>query len=281
LVEGHHFVLSLSYHSYGNLFLYPWGYIPQNTPDHSTFVSIAKVAVSRNGYEHGNPASGVIYITNGDSNDWLYGEQTTKNKVFGFTPEVGEEFQPPVSKINELIRENLFPNIIIALMSGMSLPDAIAALNAAPLDSSLSNVIAVSRSPERSEGKAKQLAISDISEMEKSFTDIFAGQMPFVQPAGYENYLGFSYPNPSNPEVWIPYKLAQDSDVVIRIYNSTGQLIRTLSLGDKNAGIYITKDKAAHWDGRDDAGEKVSSGVYFYSIQAGDFKDIRRMAVIK
>ncbi|MBM3237180.1 T9SS type A sorting domain-containing protein [Candidatus Poribacteria bacterium] len=263
LVEEHNFVLSLSYHSYGNLFLYPWGYILENTPDHSTFVSMAEVAVSRNGYEHGNPASGAIYITNGSSDDWFYGEQITKNKVFGFTPEVGEEFQPPVSKINELILENLFPNIVIALMSGMSLPDAIATLNAAPLDSSLS------------------LAISDIGEMEKSFTNIFAGQMPFVQPAGYENYLGFSYPNPSNPEAWIPYKLAQNAEVVIRIYNPTGQHIRTLSLGNKNAGIYITKDKAAHWDGLNDAGEKVSSGIYFYSIQAGDFKDIRRMAVIK
>jgi murein tripeptide amidase MpaA len=263
LVEGHNFALSLSYHSYGNLFIYPWGYIPENTPDHSTFVSIAKVAVSRNGYEHGNPASGVIYITNGDSDDWLYGEQTTKNKVFGFTPEVGEEFHPPVSKIPELIQENLFPNIVIALMSGMSLPDAIAALNAAPLDSSLS------------------LAISNIDEVEKSFTDIFDGQMTFVQPAGYENYLGFSYPNPSNPEAWIPYRLAQNADVVIRIYNSTGQHIRTLSLGNKNAGIYITKDKAAYWDGRNDTGEKVSSGIYFYSIQAGDFRDTRKMVFIR
>jgi len=267
-VEGHHFTLALSYHSYGNLFLYPWGYIRENTPDHSTFVSISEVAVSRNGYEHGNPASGAIYITNGDTDDWLYGEQTSKNKVFGFTPEVGEEFHPPESKIPELILENLFPNIVIALISGMPLSESIVALNAAPLDSSLS------------------LAISDINEMEKSFTDndlwnIFDNQKLFVQSAGDENYMGPSYPNPSNPETWIPYKLAQNTDVVIRIHNSTGQHIRTLNLGNKNAGIYITKDKAAHWDGLNDAGEKVSSGIYFYSIQAGDFRDTRKIVFIR
>ncbi|MBC8234304.1 T9SS type A sorting domain-containing protein [bacterium] len=275
LVEEHNFVLSLSYHSYGNLFLYPWGYIRQNTPDHSTFVSISKVAVSRNGYEHGNAASGTIYTTNGDTDDWLYGEQITKNKVFGFTPEVGEEFHPPESKIPELIRENLFPNIVIALISGMPLPvehpvfgEAIAALNAAPLDSSLG------------------LAISDISEMERFFINndlwnIFDDQKLFVQSAGDENYLGPSYPNPSNPETWIPYKLAQNANVVIRIHNSTGKHIRTLNLGNKNAGIYITRDKAAYWDGLNDTGEKVSSGIYFYSIRAGDFRDTRKIVFIR
>ncbi|MFQ6040821.1 MAG: M14 family zinc carboxypeptidase [Candidatus Poribacteria bacterium] len=265
LVEGHHFVLSLSYHSYGDLFLYPWGYIPEDTPDHKTFASIAKIAVSRNGYRPGNPASGVIYITNGDADDWLYGEQITKNKVFGFTPEVGEEFHPPASKIPELIRENLFPNIVIALISGMSLPDAITALNAAPLDNNL------------------RLARSDSNEMERTFDlwSIFNERKIFVQSAGDKNYLGPSYPNPSNPDAWIPYKLSQNSDVVIRIYNSAGQQIRTLNLGDKNAGVYITKDKAAYWDGLNDAGERVSSGVYFYSIQAGDFRDTRRMVFIR
>ena len=275
LVEEHNFVLALSYHSYGNLFLYPWGYIRQNTPDHSTFVSISKVAVSRNGYEHGNAASGTIYTTNGDTDDWLYGEQITKNKVFGFTPEVGEEFHPPESKIPELIRENLFPNIVIALISGMPLPvehpvfgEAIAALNAAPLDSSLG------------------LAISDISEMERFFINndlwnIFDDQKLFVQSAGDENYLGPSYPNPSNPETWIPYKLAQNANVVIRIHNSTGKHIRTLNLGNKNAGIYITRDKAAYWDGLNDTGEKVSSGIYFYSIRAGDFRDTRKIVFIR
>jgi flagellar hook assembly protein FlgD len=72
-----------------------------------------------------------------------------------------------------------------------------------------------------------------------------------------------NYPNPFNPETWMPFQLAQDSSVRIRIYNATGQIIRTLHLGNQKAGIYVTKDKAAYWDGKDSFGQQVTSGVYF------------------
>jgi len=90
-----------------------------------------------------------------------------------------------------------------------------------------------------------------------------------------------NYPNPFNPETWIPFKLATDAFVTISIYNQKGQLIRTLNLGNKDAGIYITKDKAAHWDGKDSLGERVSSGLYFYQLQAGEFGAIRKMVIMK
>ena len=80
-----------------------------------------------------------------------------------------------------------------------------------------------------------------------------------------------NYPNPFNPETWIPYKLSQDTQVTISIYNIKGQLVRTLSLGRKGEGTYLSKTKAAYWDGRDDAGEEVASGIYFYKFTAGDF----------
>jgi len=86
-----------------------------------------------------------------------------------------------------------------------------------------------------------------------------------------------NYPNPFNPETWIPFKLAQDTPVSINIYNAKGQLVRTLHIGNRNAGVYITRDKAAHWDGRNSLGQSVSSGLYFYTIQAGDFKATRRI----
>ena len=90
-----------------------------------------------------------------------------------------------------------------------------------------------------------------------------------------------NFPNPFNPETWIPFKLAQNAPVTISIYDTKGQLIRAISLGNKNAGIYTTKSKAAYWDGPDNLGEKVSSGVYFYQIQAGDFTATRKMAILK
>jgi len=69
--------------------------------------------------------------------------------------------------------------------------------------------------------------------------------------------------------------------VTIQIYSVTGQLVRTLKIGQKDSGEYVSKAKAAHWDGRNDAGERVASGVYFYRIQAGDFTATRKLAVSK
>ena len=96
-----------------------------------------------------------------------------------------------------------------------------------------------------------------------------------------ESKLLQNYPNPFNPETWIPYQLATDSPVIIRIYNFRGQLVRLLNLGTKPAGVYVTKKSAAYWNGRDNFGEKVSSGVYFYTLQAGNFSTVRKMAIVK
>ena len=82
-----------------------------------------------------------------------------------------------------------------------------------------------------------------------------------------KNMLSQNYPNPFNPDTWIPYSLAQDANITISIYNAKGQLIRILNLGGKKAGIYVSKDEAAYWDGRDNSREKVASGVYFYTLQ--------------
>jgi len=90
-----------------------------------------------------------------------------------------------------------------------------------------------------------------------------------------------NFPNPFNPDTWIPYYLPQDADVTINIYNSAGQLVRTLNIGRQATGIYVTKDKAAYWDGCDSLGEKVSSGVYYYTLQAGKFRATRKMIITK
>jgi photosystem II stability/assembly factor-like uncharacterized protein len=96
-----------------------------------------------------------------------------------------------------------------------------------------------------------------------------------------QSMLFANYPNPFNPETRIPYQLAEDADIVIRIHNIKGQLVRLLNLGTKEAGIYINKAKAAYWDGRDNFGQPVSSGVYFYTIKAGNFTATRKMVLTK
>jgi len=90
-----------------------------------------------------------------------------------------------------------------------------------------------------------------------------------------------NFPNPFNPETWLPYQLSTDANVVIQIHNTKGQLIRFIFAGWQTAGSYIAKDRAVYWDGRDNLGEKVSSGVYFYTLQADDFKATRRMIMVK
>ena len=90
-----------------------------------------------------------------------------------------------------------------------------------------------------------------------------------------------NYPNPFNPETWIPYHLAQDSNVIIRIYRIKGELIRTIDLGAKNAGIYASRNKAAYWNGRTQTGEGAASGIYYYTIQTSNFTATRKMVLVK
>ena len=90
-----------------------------------------------------------------------------------------------------------------------------------------------------------------------------------------------NYPNPFNPETWIPYNLAHDADVTLTIYDIKGTVVRRLDLGQQKAGYYTDRTKAAYWDGRNNLGELVGSGVYFYQLQAKDFSAIRKMVILK
>ena len=96
-----------------------------------------------------------------------------------------------------------------------------------------------------------------------------------------ETKLLLNYPNPFNPETWIPYQLAKATDVTVSIYSVNGTLVRTLALGHQAAGVYQTKSRAAYWDGRNELGEQVASGVYFYTLIAGDFSATGKMLVRK
>jgi len=95
------------------------------------------------------------------------------------------------------------------------------------------------------------------------------------------NQLLQNYPNPFNPETWIPYQMSRDAMVRIEIYDTLGQIVRTLDVGHRPAGVYASRGRAAYWDGTNNLGERVASGVYFYAIQAGDFHAIKRMVIMK
>ncbi len=90
-----------------------------------------------------------------------------------------------------------------------------------------------------------------------------------------------NYPNPFNPETWIPYRLAEDAVVNLTIYDTAGRVVRSIDVGYKPAAVYESRAKAIHWDGRNDFGEQVASGVYFYHLSTGDFSATRKMLIIK
>ena len=90
-----------------------------------------------------------------------------------------------------------------------------------------------------------------------------------------------NYPNPFNPETWIPYQLANPAEVTVTIYAANGAVVRTLALGHQRAGSYASRHRAAYWDGRNEIGERVANGVYFYTLSAGDFAATRKMLILK
>ena len=96
-----------------------------------------------------------------------------------------------------------------------------------------------------------------------------------------ETVLLPNYPNPFNPETWIPYQLEASANVTLRIHSTDGQLIRTLALGHQPAGMYQHRNRAAYWDGNNELGEPVASGVYFYTLTAGDFAATLKMLIRK
>ena len=93
--------------------------------------------------------------------------------------------------------------------------------------------------------------------------------------------LGQNFPNPFNPETWIPYQLEKSADVVLQIYDTSGGIVRTIDLGFKSQGFYMTQSTAAYWDGRNNMGEQVASGIYFYSLHTPDFSATRKMLILK
>ena len=148
---------------------------------------------------------------------------------------------------------------------------------------------------------ARAATIGDILEVSAQFPHPFIGVEPLrytvtvedvkrsliqlpelvVYKIPAETELLPNYPNPFNPETWIPYRLAEDAFVTLTIYDGSGGVVRTLEVGHRIASAYESRSKAIYWDGRNDVGEGVASGVYFYTLTAGDFSATRRMLIIK
>ena len=119
------------------------------------------------------------------------------------------------------------------------------------------------------------VTVEDIQQLHVQLPELALSEIPV------ETQLLRNYPNPFNPETWIPYRLAADAFVTLTIYDVNGQIVRTLDIGHQTAAVYESRSKAVYWDGRNGVGEPVASGIYFYTLTANDFSATRKMVILK
>ena len=119
------------------------------------------------------------------------------------------------------------------------------------------------------------VTVDDVKDGRVMLENLIAYEIPA------ETELLRNYPNPFNPETWIPYHLSEDADVRLTIYSINGEVVRDIDVGHQIAAKYDTRSKAIYWDGRNRFGEQVASGIYFYSLSAGDFSATRKMVILK
>ena len=166
---------------------------------------------------------------------------------------------------------NIFDLVIVAGNFGQSLLAAPA--TAAKIDLSTDQKRHIATAIDQLAAKA------DRSTAEEMALNVLKAILPERLPS--ETQLLANYPNPFNPETWIPYQLNQASEVSLSVYSSEGKLVREIDLGLKPAGNYQRTERAIYWDGRNANGEPVSSEVYFYRLQAGDYSQTRKMVILK
>ena len=117
--------------------------------------------------------------------------------------------------------------------------------------------------------------IANLNQLYAALQNVFLSSLP------HKTALLANYPNPFNPETWIPYHLAHAADVTLTIYDPQGVMVRQLDVGYQRAGYYTDRAKAAYWDGHNESGESVASGVYFYQLRADHFYAMRKMVILK
>ena len=129
--------------------------------------------------------------------------------------------------------------------------------------------------------KAENKLLADFTEIVRFEVEDVPAAPSLAEIHPNETVLLANYPNPFNPETWIPYQLAASGNVTLTIYAIDGRVVRTLALGHQPSGMYQDRSRAAYWDGKNEVGESVASGAYFYTLTAGDFTATRKMLIRK
>ena len=184
-----------------------------------------------------------------------------------FTQYVGAEGNP--ADVNESDQVNIVDLVLVA----GALNDAAAAPSALPQKMPMLTLADV-------QGWLTQARQLNLTDTQSKRGILFLEQL-LAALTPKETELLSNYPNPFNPETWIPFRLAEDGDVTLTIYDQTGKIVRTLDVGHRIAAVYADRSKAIYFDGRNSFGEPVASGVYFYHLSAGDYSATRKMLILK
>lgn len=332
------FRTSLSYHSYGRLMIYPWGYAMAKTPDHNSFVALADSNVAYNDYLPGLAIETVGYFVNGDSDDWLYGEQTLKPKIFALTPEVGTQFHPDTTEIDQLIRENRGANLFMTYVAGeepviehQPLPDPAGspgpfeviarvlppivltqpvalAENSFHVHYNTTGVPPFVRIPLTPTGNESEYHAfipnlgSDLAIYYFISAADDSGRVGHAPRAASEGEYfsfrvgratGISHPTPALPEAFLldqnqPNPMQHETAIAfalpagfsggmqLAIFNTLGQQVKVLASGSRPPGHHLVQ-----WDGRDQAGRLLPTGIYFYKLQAGAFVRVKKLLLVR
>ena len=189
---------------------------------------------------------------------------------------VNELLWEPLSKIVRTINNNLFvgnPNLTVKYGGEWNLEETFLAAAPSAQPMSLADYPPFQQlSPEAQAYLLQLLETPNFGQ---------TGMIAEAQQVPEKTTLLANYPNPFNPETWIPYQLAESADVTLTIYDFKGHVVRRLDLGHQRAGMYHGRSRAAYWDGRNAVGEPVASGVYFYTLTAGEFTATRKMLIRK
>ena len=233
----HEFRLALNYHTHLGILSHPWYHTAALTPDSTRYATLAAKMTEVNQYPHGTPWQLGHGTFSGTHDDWMYGEQTTKNKILAFTVEVrGESFWCRPGEIFPRAHELLHTNLMLAREAG-DIPD---------VASCIAEPGALDRQAERD------------------------GRAPYCFS------LARNYPNPFNRATVIRFTLPASDRVKLTLYNLLGQHVTTLVNGVREAGVYTVP-----WDGQDDRGDALGTGVYLYRLEAGAQAETRQVLLLR
>ena len=186
--------------------------------------------------------------------------------------------QPPSNPLADTNKDgvvNLLDLVFVAehLNQNAAAPSQLALIESIP--SSAKEVIAAQRALDELE------AIPNKSHGVRLAIELLRHYLSVADRNVQETKLLPNYPNPFNPETWIPYQLSEGATVTVKIYDIGGHLVRTIGVGHKPMGYYLTRERAVYWDGRNENGERISSGIYFYTLITDHYTQTRRMVIVK